>query len=387
MIQDKVTYHHVREIDWSNSNFKRAAVIPFVKNNGKLWLCFGISRYNSCITTFGGMPELKDFDILETAIREYNEETNDNFPRLTVIDLFYCCAAKTSDSVSIFVEFPEIIKNFNGTKEIFNLLWVTSDQLLQMVSCSKVRLSYNSGDNTFAYRLSGDLKRIATSIVKFLLGPFKQPSTKSLTRTKMKHIEKNVTVLNGFQHLLEDLKQHKTLGSCVVSIFGNKFGIGRTSDKMIFCMHLSEMEHAFKLISDKADLLDIKAEFLCMDNTKNYPFSKKYRIRNLPEYYYKGKLFKNLVDQIKYLLDCEEDMYIRRKKKNIFFNEKRAHFLTCLNIINTHHWKSKEDILNLIPNYLTLNHDYHPSRNETKYSKNFIIDCLIDTGMITINPH
>nr|QBK91915.1 MAG: hypothetical protein LCPAC304_02560 [Pithovirus LCPAC304] len=58
-----------------DTDIQRAGIIPYVKKKGKVFFLFGLGEGIASISDFGGTRELSDADVLETALREFHEET------------------------------------------------------------------------------------------------------------------------------------------------------------------------------------------------------------------------------------------------------------------------------------------------------------------------
>jgi len=58
-----------------NENIKRAGVIPYIKKNNTVIFILGLDEAIASISDFGGTREAKDADPLETALREFQEES------------------------------------------------------------------------------------------------------------------------------------------------------------------------------------------------------------------------------------------------------------------------------------------------------------------------
>lgn len=54
---------------------KRAGVIPYIKRQNNVFFLFGLDEGIASISDFGGTREKKDKDIIDTALREFREET------------------------------------------------------------------------------------------------------------------------------------------------------------------------------------------------------------------------------------------------------------------------------------------------------------------------
>jgi len=71
------------ELGISSRNISRAGIIPYIVTSKNVYFALGVSVFgNDMITDFGGGIEIIDGyreDIVETAIREYNEECYDAF--------------------------------------------------------------------------------------------------------------------------------------------------------------------------------------------------------------------------------------------------------------------------------------------------------------------
>ncbi len=56
-------------------NLRRAGIIPYIKKQGRVFFLFGLGEGIASISDFGGTREPADADVLETALREFHEET------------------------------------------------------------------------------------------------------------------------------------------------------------------------------------------------------------------------------------------------------------------------------------------------------------------------
>jgi hypothetical protein len=71
------------QIDWANREYVRGGVIPFTEINGNRFYAFGLDSAAGTICDFGGSREIADLDILDTALREFEEESLGVFGRPT----------------------------------------------------------------------------------------------------------------------------------------------------------------------------------------------------------------------------------------------------------------------------------------------------------------
>lgn len=126
---------HVNQVNWASTTISRAGIIPIYDDGVHKWIGLGISKFSGNITTIGGQFEAGDYDLLITAIREYNEEVGFNMPNLTEDDVQNCYAIQSSYSIAIFYPVTEISAiEFVPTDELFDLIWVTPQQLQIMAT-------------------------------------------------------------------------------------------------------------------------------------------------------------------------------------------------------------------------------------------------------------
>lgn len=133
----------VSEINLNNPEWIRAGIIPFINSEGIIIYAFGIGNIIGDICDFGGHREAIDTDLLDTAIREYEEESLNIFGRLTREMLQDCEVLEGIDTMEILVpitgmpysyttDFLNLIGD-NTDHEIQNIVWLTKQQLLTIV--------------------------------------------------------------------------------------------------------------------------------------------------------------------------------------------------------------------------------------------------------------
>lgn len=81
-IQKALDPNHLPE-ELKDPRLRRAGIIPCIKFNRTTFFLLGTSEIHAYISDFGGTRESTDSDILETALREYHEETFGCLPSLT----------------------------------------------------------------------------------------------------------------------------------------------------------------------------------------------------------------------------------------------------------------------------------------------------------------
>lgn len=108
------------EVDLNNPNIYRAGIIPYVfHSNGHISMIFGITMQCDRVSDFGGGREDYDGDLLDTAIREYNEECYDaisiNPTRELLMDINpYVIVSERYHSMDIIFE----LETFHGMNYI-----------------------------------------------------------------------------------------------------------------------------------------------------------------------------------------------------------------------------------------------------------------------------
>jgi len=64
-----------RSSDLEDLSIRRSGIIPYIKYNRQTFFLLGVSEIHAYISDFGGTRDDEDSDLIETALREYNEET------------------------------------------------------------------------------------------------------------------------------------------------------------------------------------------------------------------------------------------------------------------------------------------------------------------------
>lgn len=132
---------------------KRAGIIPMIKRGGHTFYGLGLDQSSGDITEFAGGREGKDKDMLETALREFKEETFGifNIDRKMVeeqnndvlFDSYSCIFLVQIDDknfMSLVDKFNLKIKEMKKNKiKIENglLFWVTGDQLRTLLASKR----------------------------------------------------------------------------------------------------------------------------------------------------------------------------------------------------------------------------------------------------------
>lgn len=129
------------------ANVRRAGVILYTQLRNEIWFGLGIDRLSKDITDFGGSRELRDRNAIETACREFYEES------LGIYGIFPYDAVQNLKCVynkrSLIIFIPVIVnpktavRSFKcmvkNTDEISGLIWLTRENFMKMVSMPVVR--------------------------------------------------------------------------------------------------------------------------------------------------------------------------------------------------------------------------------------------------------
>lgn len=136
---------------------RRAGIIPCIKFNRTTFFLLGTSEIHAYISDFGGTRESTDLDILETALREYHEETFGCLPNLSrenLRDTTYITGFTgyhvDERCVLFFVPFPKNTALFSKMSdfrhrsmpgdEIKGLVILNKRQLQTALICSEERI-------------------------------------------------------------------------------------------------------------------------------------------------------------------------------------------------------------------------------------------------------
>ncbi|CAH6418468.1 Hypothetical protein HVR_LOCUS167 [uncultured virus] len=133
----------VKNIDWNNRKYIRAGVIPFVQRGEIRFFGFGVENGVAAIGDFGGHYENKDRDLLDTAIREYNEEAFQVFGELNREMLQNCYVLEGNDTLEILLpvrdpfyqytqKFHELVGS-NIEHEVQSIVWLSRRQVLTAI--------------------------------------------------------------------------------------------------------------------------------------------------------------------------------------------------------------------------------------------------------------
>lgn len=134
-----------KEFDLDNIRYIRAGLIPTFKMDGGKYYVFGVDSRTRILTDFGGHREHKDRDILDTAMREYMEESHGAFGIPTRDTLYTMLAVDGIDTLEILYDLGhksrqdlDAMRNtFNKLntlpgEELSDVTWLSRDQLVSI---------------------------------------------------------------------------------------------------------------------------------------------------------------------------------------------------------------------------------------------------------------
>ncbi len=126
----------------------RAGIIPYCIKDEIKYFCFGVEDGVGALADFGGQVDPADRNLLDTAVREFTEETAGVFGEIDrdrlnsstclmgalTVDILYEVDAKMS---SYNLAFENAVKN--GDTEVIRFVWLSKTQVLNYIKMSKMR--------------------------------------------------------------------------------------------------------------------------------------------------------------------------------------------------------------------------------------------------------
>jgi len=351
--------YRVRDINWADPNIYRAGIIPICDDGTYRWIGLGVTMFSTNITSIGGSYETTDVDLLDTAVREYNEEVGNNMRNVVDESIYNCYTIKTDYTIQILMPVCNRPYTFKRTEELYTMLWVTTKQLEAMERATNMILPGTYG-KTRAFPFSMDFRKL----VKPLIYAVDNGIGLKLTRNsdninRPMRISKKIDniVITDMDKLEEDSKITGEfigfVGIVIVSGNINKIGLIR-NDRRIYILTLNNVRRIADI------LIMLKVKILVSTNIdkswliKNTALTSKmvraiesYVDRPLPGYQETRKSFMNrmngikgkgvddlMIKKLELIAEYETLLYKLIQKDQHFFNEKRAYFLDALNVVN-----------------------------------------------------
>lgn len=343
----------VGEVDWADSNIFRAGITPIYDDGVNKWIGLGVTKSRIGLTTIGGGFDDSDFDLLSTAVREYNEEIEDNYVKLEEGSVYDMYAVKTEDSIQILYPVKEKLTNFIPTDELYNILWVTTGQLSIIIEHQEHLLPPNNKSRAFVYG-SGfpDICRLMINAVESG-APFTVGDEINLVRIRKIHSVSSKVFTN-----IEDLERD----ACFPGYFPGKVTMVIT-DKYICIsradgtIYKLDMSHCTAV----ASILKKMGRLVIVATKKNEArvfirFGlKKQLVRSIEDLLNRDRSLSTIKrefnEKLQIIDKLEESVRINKEldllneydekchnlidKSKCFFNEKRAYFLGLFNMLNS----------------------------------------------------
>ena len=219
----KIKTGRVAEFDWSDPTLSRASLIPLAYYNNQYWIGISVGAVVDGLNTIGGTYDEKDFDLLETTIREAVEEIGDYLDLSKLKDFSTCkdlFALRIANIIAIFYpsEIPE--RKFIPTEEIAQMLWIPLSQL-KTIKENAGLVFLNPREKIFV--MSSDLQVLINPIIRTLEeNPDPktfQPIESNLVLTRKKKIVppiSQVAKIMDFNDLMRDLDNRWYLAYFVI---------------------------------------------------------------------------------------------------------------------------------------------------------------------------
>lgn len=353
----------VHDIDWTDFTLHRAGIIPIYDDGTHKWIGFGVSCFSANITPIGGDYEPGDYDLLATAVREYNEEVGPNMPNITEGSLYDCYAVKSNYTIQILLPLTERpIVEFVPTKELHDILWVTPHQLMVMSNKQDYMLPGRFRDNSkgfpFAASLRGIAQKVAKVVSEGMVFVISHSST-SFNRPRRAYRKSTPLLVTDMNKFRKDAQFPGKWALTALTINRDSFGIMREDrtiymfsiiylDEVIFTLNKINLKvyvstMADKIYAEKTFKLDRRVgnslEYSFISLTTKYGGEETIPLMNnfltQLNIVRQDSQTESISNECNLILDHELKLYDFVDRKNAFFNARRAHFLHGMFLINT----------------------------------------------------
>ena len=418
----------VRDVDWTNPDIYRAGIVPICIENGYKWIGLGVSKFSGNITTIGGSYEVGDYDLLSTAVREFNEEVGDNMRHLIEDAVYNCYSVHSDYSPIILLPIWGRPTIFKETEELFDLIWVTPHQLRIMAANQEYALFQSkrlieeypsnrghSAPATRAFVFSIDLKFLAEGIANAVEDGkcfIRDSSTEGFVRPQRVTTVMVPKISNSIEEFTFDSTNYKAWGNTALVITPDIIGLMRR-DRTVYLLSYNEIQsivdglnrsHTKTHVALTSDLShpllskfgsqirlasiesDMRRTRLSQINflTDLQQFRNQMELDRLttfsePQYDARSQT-DMIINELNLIISYEAAIYEAIQQRGIFFNEKRGCFLKGMSKVNR--------ILEKQPHgmfyrklKLLLTKSY-TCRNPPSYT---VINIMIETGLIHQN--
>lgn len=350
----------VEYVNWADEKIDRSGIIPIFRDGEKIFVGLGVSSNTANIITLGGSFEATDYDLLSTAVREYNEEVGKNMRKIKEEDLMGCFAIKSEHDINILFPIEKIPESFEKTEELENIIWITLKQFEIMINNSNLstfgidKFGHKKQFGIKLFSINVDLKLIGGRLLG-VLNEIKTLRSRLIennlsfttTRTRKKLTCKDSTVY-GIEHL--EIFKQKLGGTTILVISDNQFLFedsyerlysACTEDLPKFLEKSKELKTNITILLQK-DLNHPKV-IQYKDSLKFHPVDFEIRRHGINPLLIKVNKIKNirkeksdasLLIELQMLKDIEYEIYQHSIKNKTRFSFPRAKILNNINILN-----------------------------------------------------
>lgn len=398
--REESSFRRVRDINWTDTEIDRAGITPIYYDGIFSWIGLSISRFSASLACIGGSFDKRiDFDLLSTAVREYNEEIGYHLETVTESDVINCYAIVSKQTIQILYPVSKRTSPFLGNSELYDFIWVTPNQLLSMYHNN----DYNLDRKTKAYSMTPSFKSVILRTVAAVRSgiPFQlEDNPAAITRDIRRKKEPKFIIKRS---LLEFLSDFNKLGGwywVTLSVGDTHFGVMRY-DLTVYYLPLADINTVLLTLARKKIKIYISTNEADRKIRQAYPIEQNVSMEAVYQSYYdrynkdkdimvtKNKFLSDLesirnldqenriINECYIMVESEKYMYAFVERTNLYFNSYRACFLKGLGVIN---WLLGEDKGSLQEDKLLLL--MNPYMNCQAPNDKIIMDILVSTRII-----
>ena len=333
----------VKQVDWTSSTVDRAGICPIYRHAGHRFVGFGISNHSSVIAPLGGSFESEDYDLLSTAVREYNEEVGPNYAPVTEEEITNCYAALNKDTIQVFLEINAPTREFQPTQELYDMLWVTPNQLNAISRNQEYRFRGSSKIFQVGSRFRDLLDTISEAVrTDIAFGTFK--GQEHFNRNRKVVEVKQPQVYQSYEKFFEDSRLPNTfLGHIGVVVTPQTIGvIGKSKDIYLFPNTKNNLKTVGDLgikiyVSKQSDVNNFPRNATIKVITKAFPFTRtemKETTRRFEQNVEDARFDDDIIRELQLISQYEQDIYDYSDRTGSLFQEIRATILAAITFIN-----------------------------------------------------
>lgn len=348
----------VRDVNWADPDIVRAGVIPIAFDGTNMWIGLGVSMFASTINTIGGAHEVQDHDLLDTAVREYNEEVGPNMQHIVPESVINCYAIKTSYTIQILLPIRAPPTNFKPTEELYTMIWITPGQL-QIMNDNQ---SYGLGGtqkSERAYAFSGQIREVVPPLVTAMRSgiPYQLVEDNSpLSRLKREVKQGEPRIVTDIETFESDAQAVGNFRGHVDFVLTRNYASLMRLDRTIYIIPIKDLPRMTTILNKFGFkvMIGTNTDFGLYQRTgtkslKSLEDSFNQSIRqNIPqgevllkEFMEKLRVIRmkdehtRITEELNLLEEYENKSYELIQAQGVFFSERRACFLATLSRINS----------------------------------------------------